>query len=124
MKEWRTQKFLGKHLIDHQLKEVLRVGADRWTRQQMIDQLHCGNFLAAAAVTKARDEEGVRDVKDAMRPLDVHALLRHRGIGETACYVWLCVLSYKGYDVIEWVDQEEPRSIAPEIRFARNPPAT
>lgn len=120
MKTFRSQEVLGKGLIDHQQKVVLEIGEDRWTRQEMIDKLHCGNFVAAANVTRAMKSLGVRSVKDATRSIVVSELMTIRGIGVTSVYVFMCAVAAVGKDPLQWVDFERsPVTVGTKIQKAR-----
>lgn len=117
---FRSQEVLGKGLIDHQQKVVLEIGDDRWTRQEMIDKLHCGNFVAAANVSRAMKNLGVRSVKDAVRSVVVSELMTIRGIGVTSVYVFMCAVNAVGKDPLEWVDFERsPKTVGTKIHNAR-----
>lgn len=117
---FRSQEVLGKSLIDHQQKVVLEIGSDRWTRQEMIDLLHCGNFVAASNLTRAMKGFGVRSVKDAMRSVIVSELSTVRGVGVTTVYVFMCAIEAVDRDPLVWVDfKRSPKTVGTKILNAR-----
>jgi hypothetical protein len=121
-RNYRSPEVLGKRLIDHQQKVVLEIGHDRWTRQEMIDVLHCGHFIAAANLTRAMKDLDVKSVKDAVKTVVVSELLAIRGIGVTAAYVFMCATAAVGKDPLTWVQYEaEPVTVATKMRHARTP---
>lgn len=122
---FRSQEVLGKALLDHQEKVVLQVGKDTWTRQAMIDELHCGNFIAANRLTKALRDLDVKSIKDAFRTLVFTELMAIRGVGVTCIYVLMSAMAAHGMNPLDWVDYEnEPVTVLTKIhhvRFTRKP---
>lgn len=119
---FRTPEILGKHFVDKLNQPWLIIGSDSWTKQEMIEELHCGNFSAARTLTRELEAKGIKSVKHATREMTLHELLKTHGIGETSCYVFMCAVSARGQDPIEWLDQGKVRTISTEIKHARGIP--
>lgn len=117
---FRSQEVLGKALLDHQEKVVLQIGRDSWTRQALIDELHCGNFVAAAKLTKVLRDLDVKSVKDAYRSLLFTELMAIRGVGVTCLYVLMTAMEARALNPLVWVDWDrEPRTLLTKITHAR-----
>jgi len=122
LSSFRTPEILGKQLVDKLNQPWLTIGSDVWTKQEMIDLLKCGNFTAAATLTRELKAAGIKSVKHALREMTLYDLLKIRGIGETSCYVFMCAVESLNFDAVEWLDQPEPRTLATEIKHARGIP--
>lgn len=72
-----------------------------FTRRQMIEDLDCGNFNAAARLSKVLRRLGIHTVAKLYRT-DPQSLLRARGVGEATVYVAMCILDARKYDVYKW----------------------
>jgi len=99
--EQKINKSLGKTFVAglHDVKLV--IGKTEFTHQQMIDLLGCGNFAAAARLTKVLKRLGVTTIP-MLRKLDPASLFREKNVGMTTVYVAMCVLDAHQYDVEEW----------------------
>jgi hypothetical protein len=121
---YRSQELLGKTFVDRQNEVVLKIGKDEWSRQELVEVLKCGNFAAAARLTKTLQDDRVNSVVDACRHLSLQDLLEREGVGETTAYVFMCAVDAVGKDPVRWCEKnhtsKQPlRTLATEKRRAR-----
>jgi len=86
------------HLIEDVAFEV---GGDQFSRQDMIDDLGCANFIAASNLSRLLFRLKVVSALQLFE-LGPLSLARVRGIGESAMWVATCYLDSKGYNVELW----------------------
>jgi hypothetical protein len=72
-----------------------------FTRREMVENLGCANFQAAARLAKALRKLGIT-TSVQLHKTDPFSIVRVRGIGEASMYVAMCILDAAGYDVIKW----------------------
>lgn len=93
---------IGKGFAD-KLDEVIFKASDglSFTRREMVEQLGCANFLAAARLEKACKKLDI-NTPYKLYKTDPFSIVRVRGIGEAAIFVAMCILDSAGYNVVEW----------------------
>jgi hypothetical protein len=101
---YRDAAVVGTSFVKRQREVVLKIGMSSWTRQQMIDDLHCGNFAAAIKLSRAAAHATVRSLADAAVRLPFDTLAQRRGVGVTTVYVFMCALAADGHDPLDWLD--------------------
>lgn len=106
---WKTSSLLGKGFTDRMNEVVLEVGKDRWTRQELIDQLHCANFRAAHMLSEGLRLFQPRSVKELMNRITIYDLMSVEGIGVTAGYVWMCLLEAMGINPLTWLQRGQKK---------------
>lgn len=104
---WNDQRLLGKRFVDLQHEVVLRIGKTGWTRQEMVDRLHCGNFNAARRLTRAAQQLGVGSPTEMASRVSLEDLFKVRDVGVTTVYVWLCILEGINKNPLQWLDRSE-----------------
>jgi hypothetical protein len=104
---WNDQRLLGKRFVDVQHEIVLRIGKTGWTRQEMVDRLHCGNFNAARRLTRAAQQLGVASAQEMASKVSLEDLFKVRDVGVTTVYVWLCILEGMNKNPLQWLDRSE-----------------
>jgi hypothetical protein len=102
---YRSPELLGKSFVDRQHEIVLRIGDDQWSREGLVTDLKCGNFAAAARLTKTLERDRVNSVQDAVRRISLHDLLEREGVGETTAYVFMCAIDAIGKNPLTWCGQ-------------------
>ena len=97
-----VEKTIGKTFADKLDEVVIHVSQDlSFTRRELVDELGCANFAAAARLGKLLSRLHIHTAAQLNRT-DPFSLLRARGIGQTCMFVAMCILDYKQYNVIDW----------------------
>lgn len=102
----KVERVIGKAFADKLDTEVFSVGNWTYTRRQMVEDLGCANFIAAARLQKVLRKLGVRTAVQLYK-LDPFSLARSRGIGEASLFVAMCILDADGYNVIKWWEYKD-----------------
>jgi hypothetical protein len=102
---------IGKTFAD-KLDEVIFEVSPKltFTRRQMVEDLGCANFNAAALLQKALRKLSVETPAQLFRT-DPFSIVRIKGIGETAMFVAMCILDYAQYNVQEWWGWKETNTL-------------
>ena len=96
-----VEKIIGKGFADKLDEIVFDIGSLQYSRRQMVEELGCANFIAAARLQKVLRRLGIKNGKQLYN-LDPLSLARAKGIGETALFVAMCILDSGNLDVVEW----------------------
>lgn len=80
---------------------VLKIGKFAYSRQEMILDLKCANFIAAARLTKALKKLKVTTVLQLFN-MGPESLWRMSGVGTAQLYVAMCELDAHHYNVAQW----------------------
>jgi len=97
-----VEKTIGKGFADKLDEFIFEVSQDlSYSRREMVDELGCANFIAAARLAKVLRKLKIYTPGQLHR-LDPFSLARSKGIGESALFVAMCILEAKGYDVEKW----------------------
>jgi hypothetical protein len=102
---WRDNGLLGKTFLDRQAEGILVIGRDVWSRQEIVDNLHCGNFVAAQNLTKIARKLQVESLDQLVTRFTLEDLFRENGCGVTTIYVLLCAQEARQKDPLKWVDR-------------------
>lgn len=102
----RIERILGKTFADKLDETVFNVGAMKYSRRQMVDELGCANFIAAIRLQKALRRLGI-STPAQLNKLDPFSLARVRGIGESSLFVAMCILDHNQYNVIDWWEYKD-----------------
>lgn len=104
---------LHKHLYTD---AVFAVGGRNYTRQQMIAELGCANFIAATRLGKVLRRLGIKTVQK-LAQTDPLSLVRVQGVGERTVYVAMCLLDAHGYSVAKWWgwDRTKPGKLSTHV---------
>jgi hypothetical protein len=102
---WRDNGLLGKTFLDRQAEGILVIGRDVWTRQEIVDDLHCGNFVAAQNLTKIARKLQVESLDQLVSRFTLEDLFLENGCGVTTVYVLLCAQEARKKDPLKWVDR-------------------
>lgn len=97
---------MGKTFIDRLDEPILSIGKDVFSRRQMIDELHCANFAAAARLSQAVEGFAPKSINDLARRLSLDNLLGVDGVGVMTVFVWLTVLDHAGKDPEGWLNTD------------------
>jgi hypothetical protein len=97
----KVEAVIGKGFADKLDGQVFTIGEWFYTRREMVEQLGCANFMAAARLQKVLRKLGIKTPAQLSK-LDPFSLARARGIGEASLFVAMCILDSKGYDVLKW----------------------
>ncbi len=92
---------LSKGFADKLDEAIFTVGDKEYSRRNMVEELGCANFIAAAKLTKVLRRLKINTVRDIwdINPVD---LARAKGIGEASIFVVMCLLDAHKFDVEEW----------------------
>lgn len=96
---------LGKTFTDRQQAGILVIGKDVWTRQQLVEELKCGNFQAAANLTRIVARLDVDSLKQLVSRFSMEDLFRKKDFGITTMFVLMCALEARARDPLEWIDR-------------------
>jgi hypothetical protein len=97
----KVEKVIGKTFADRLDELVFDVGIMQYSRRQMVEELGCANFVAAARLQKVLRRLGIKNGKQLYN-LDPFSLARSKGIGEASLFVAMCILDSGDLDVIKW----------------------
>jgi hypothetical protein len=101
----KVEKIVGKTFADELDKPVFKAYNWEITKRRMVDDIGCGNFIAAARLSKVLRRLKVSTPSQLFK-LDPASLARVRGIGESSIFVALCILDFAQYNIEEWWDTE------------------
>jgi len=97
-----VSQVIGKGFADKLDSEIFKVGLNWfYTRREMVEELGCANFIAAARLAKVLRRLQVHTPAQLYKT-DPFSLARAKGIGEAAIFVAMCILDANEYDVIKW----------------------
>jgi hypothetical protein len=103
---WRSETLLGKTFLDKQHEGVLVIGKDVWTRQEMVENLKCGNFVAAANLSKIAHKLQVDSLQQLASRFTMGDLFVENGCGITTMYVLMCALEAQQRNPLDWIDRK------------------
>lgn len=92
---------IGKTFADKLDELVFQSGEMGYSRREMVDELGCANFIAAARLQKVLRRLGVNTPAQLYKT-DPFSLARSKGIGEASIFVAMCILDASKYDVLKW----------------------
>jgi hypothetical protein len=119
LKTWKDSRLLGKTFVNRQNEAVLVIGKHSWTRQQMVEQLKCGNFRSARILSRAAASLGVVDADDMAKAVSLEDLFAQRDVGVTTIYTWMCVLSAIRENPLKWIGHKDTTLDTQKRRWAR-----
>lgn len=97
-----VESTIGKGFADKLDEAVIHVSQDiSFTRREMVEELGCANFLAAARLQKVLKKLQIF-TPGKLYKTDPFSLVRSRGIGEASMFVAMCILDKAGYDIVKW----------------------
>lgn len=97
----------GKGFVDKLDEVVIEAGEFTFSRREMIERLHCGNFAAGARLNRAlRQFSGYRTVSDLAKHVKVHDLMSLKHVGVTTVYVFMCIVEYAKLSPLHWLGSE------------------
>lgn len=97
-----VEKILGKTFADYLDEVVIDAGEKLlYTRRLMIDELGCGNLVAAARLNKVLKRLDIKTPRE-LYSLDPESLVRCKGVGHATVYVAMCILDANDYSVEKW----------------------
>jgi hypothetical protein len=114
-----VEEVIGKSFADHLDTPIFHV-VDHFsfTRREMVEELGCANFIAAARLAKVLKRLGVESAAQ-LHQLDPFSLARARGIGESALFVATCILDASGYSVQRWWKWKQNDNVVKFSTFKR-----
>lgn len=103
---WRDERLLGKTFVHRQQEGVLIIGKDIWTRQQLVENLKCGNFAAAANLSKIAGKLQVDSLEQLISRFTMEDLFIEDRFGIVTMYVLMCALEARQRNPLDWVDRK------------------
>jgi len=104
-REWEQRA--GKDFVDRLDEVVISVGEFTFSRREMIELLHCGNFAAGARLNRAlRQFSGYRTVSELAKGVKIGDLMSVRHVGVTTVYVFMCIVEYAKLSPLRWLGSE------------------
>jgi hypothetical protein len=103
---WRDQRLLGKSFLDKQSESVLIIGKDSWSRQEVVDNLHIGNFAAAQNLSKIANKLNVDSLEQLTSRFTMEDLFAERGFGVVTMVVLMAAQEAKNKDPMKWLDKK------------------
>lgn len=103
---WRDERLLGKTFLDKQNEGVLTIGKDVWTRQEMVEVLKCGNFVAAQNLSKIAAKLQVDSLKQLAARFTMEDLFAESHFGITTMFVFMCALEAAERNPLQWVHRK------------------
>lgn len=101
-----VEQILSKGFADKLDELVIDCGSIQFSRRQMVDELGCANFIAAARLNKVLKRLQIGTVKQLYN-VDPLSLARSKGVGEASIFVALSILDFSKYDVTLWWSENE-----------------
>lgn len=92
---------LGKTFADKLDELIISNGKLEYTRREMVEILHCANFISAVKLNKVLRKLKIGTAAQ-LSNTDPFSLLRIRGVGESTVFVAMCILDAHEYDVEAW----------------------
>lgn len=80
---------------------VLKIGAETFTRHQLVRQIGTGNFRAARILSDTCSRLGLHSVKDLYN-ISPYSLAAEEGLGVTTLFVLMALFAAKGLDPYRW----------------------
>lgn len=106
-----VESIIGKGFADKLDEVVLEVSPQlTFTRRQMVEDLGCANFVAAAILQKALRKLSIATPAQLFKT-DPFSLVRTKGIGEAAMFVAMCILDTAQYNVKDWWGWKETNDL-------------
>lgn len=97
-----VEKVIGKGFADKLDEPIFYVNVEWvYTRRQMVEEINCANFIAAARLAKALKKLGIASPAKLYK-VDPVSLARIKGIGESSIFVAMCILYANRYDIVGW----------------------
>lgn len=109
---WVSKEVLGSALIKRREEIVLTIGADQWSRQDVIESLKCSHIQAARNLSRVAATLNVRNARHMAQEFSVDDLFQQSGVGVVTLFVWMCVVESLGRNPIRWLGQKKPRTLA------------
>jgi hypothetical protein len=103
---WRDERLLGKTFFDKQNEALLIIGKDMWTRQELVDHLHVGHFIAAANLSRIAKKLDVESLAQLAARFSMEDLFKETGFGITTMVVLMAALEAKQRDPMKWIDRK------------------
>lgn len=97
----KVEQVIGKGFADKLDEMVFMSGDMGYTRREMVEEIGCANFIAAARLSKVLRRLRVNSPRELYK-LDPFSLARSKGIGEAALFVAMCILDANKFDVVKW----------------------
>jgi hypothetical protein len=101
IKHETINKTIGKTFADKLNEIIIDSGGISFSRREMVEDLQCANFLAAARLSKVLRKLKITTPAHLNRT-DPFSLLRTRGVGESTVFVAMCILDANGFSVEKW----------------------
>lgn len=105
-----VEKVIGKTFADKLDTVVFVLGKEEFTHRQMVEDIGCANFIAAARLSKVLKRLKI-ETPAQLYKTDPFSLARAKGIGETALFVAMCILDKHRYDVMKWWEYKQEDNV-------------
>ncbi len=103
-------KTIGKGFADKLEEIIIESGNIVVTRRDMVEELGCANFNAAANLSKVLRKLGISTPAQLYKT-DPFSIVRVKRVGEAAMFVAMCILAAHDYDVIKWWGWKDTNSL-------------
>lgn len=104
---WKNnERLLGKSFMDRQSETILVIGKDSYTRQEVIDKLHLGNFAACGIVSKMAAKLQVDSLSQLTTRYTMEDLLAERGFGEVSTIVLMAAEEDHKRNPYTWINRK------------------
>lgn len=97
-----AKSLVSKSFVDHANQVVLQVGPVKFTRRNLVEDLHCAHFAAAKRLQTALKAAKVATPAD-LATMGPWPLAAQRGVGDATLYVAMCVVEALGFSVKDWL---------------------
>ena len=108
---WRDARLLGKTFLDKQSEHVLVIGKDSWSRQEVVDQLHIGNFGACLNLSKIAAKLQVESLEQLTSRYTMEDLFGEVGFGEITMIALMAAQEAKNKDPMKWIDKKADKIV-------------
>lgn len=110
----------GKVYSNHLEEIIIQVGQYTFTRDEMIEDLKCGNYRAGRALTRFMKRFGASTVSKIARTITPDELCDGQGIGVFSVCVWLRILDYHGINSKAWWNKTTKVSTVTQNKKGKN----
>lgn len=110
LKRQTIEKTLGKTVADNLDEIIINAGEMVYSKRQMVEQLDCGNFMAARRLSKVLRRLSITTPAHLFN-IDPGSLLRAKTVGEMTVFVAMCILDAHRFSVSDWWGWDNDRGL-------------
>lgn len=98
---FEKKQYFSNSFVDELTEKRFVFAGEEFSKQDLIDELGVGSFIAAARASNVLQKLGIETIPQ-LRKMDPISLLRKKGFGQGSMHVVMCFLDMRGVDVGKW----------------------